>query len=493
MNKIITDYQFVISKDPKNFSAGFSFYDFAGYSLSYDSRYSIIEIRAKDSTLCSVIIGFIHFANNLYFIGHGSNEEISKVKIESIDDIERELLPKLSGSFILLTFGILPNRLYMDHGGSIPVIYDRETGNISTTPIMFLDEASYKKRFRTSLYEELIVQEHSGGWISGTLTAHKSIYRLLPNFFLDLDKLEQHRYWPRNFNMLAWIDTDTAIHNINSNLRIFTTAATNSFRVFHTLTAGYDSRLLLSACRDVTEKCGFFTIDVPGAFTDKFMAKKIAEQFKLDHIVLELIKSNDVDSQLWDTMVGHCVNETNRETFRTLAALKNADFIFTGMYGEIGRCRLYRQDYKNVNNLPINPEIIMSRLTIPRNKLMAENIEKWLASLSGSCNSVIFDLAFLELKFGSWAMGQHPIQNSLKFGLLPFAQRPILEAFLRIQPEEKTTHVLFDKCIKSAWPELSNFPINSAGTLKDFQYKMLKLTSATRIKRYLRDRFARLW
>lgn len=486
INNIIFDYQFFISANNlKKVPDIYSCYDFPGRRIFYDKRYSCLEVKNKDSVICAVIIGFIHIANNPYFLSCKSNEDIV---INSINEIEHQLLPVLSGSFILLTFGCLESRLYLDHGGSIPAVYDKETGNISTTTSMILDEESYKKRFIDSIHNELISKEKIGGWISGTLTAHHSIFRLLPNFFLDLDKLEQHRYWPRK-DETTWIGFEEAITIINSSLKGFTTAAINSFNVSHTLTAGYDSRLLLSACRNIVEQCSFFTI-VPCSSVDNFMSQKIAKQFNLNYEQIQLIHSEYNDQKIWDKMVGNCVNEINREMFKTLQQLDRVNFIVTGMYGEIGRCRLYRQDYRSINDLPLNIDIIMSRLTLPKNNELTENISSWFATLTGHHNSVILDLAFHELKFGSWAMGQHPIQNFLKFNLLPFAQRPIISSFLRVRPEEKTTKELFNECIKSAWPELIDIPVNNAGLIINIQDNIKKIFSKNRIKRYLRDRFA---
>ena len=492
MHKTTNKLQFILTEELSEIPPEYISYRFSSKTILFDEKYSTLEFKDKNNKPCAVAIGYIFVNGNSTFTNSCDFSSNSFMVISSTQDIEQKLLPVLSGAYILLTFGTLPNRLYMDHGGSIPVVYDTLTGDISTTPVMLLDNRSYKQRFNQSLYDSLVGSESLGGWISGTLTAHKDIYRLLPNFFLDIDTMEQFRHWPCKWNQSSWLDIDQAVSKINNSLKTFTTAAIRTFRGGHTLTAGYDSRLLLAACQTIKDQCHFFTIDVPGAYTDKFIAQKLSCELNIHHQLLKLQVSSQEEEQVWDKAVGHCVNEINKRTYKSLTNNKISNFIFTGMYGEIGRCRLYRQDYTNVNELPINAEIIQSRLTIPKNKIMTGNIERWLSTLTGNPNSVIFDLAFLELKFGSWAMGQNPIQNSYKFGLLPFAQRDVLDAFIRVHPREKTTHNLFDKCIKAAWPELSNYPINSAGKLKDIQYKLSKLFNPVRVNRYMRDRLARL-
>lgn len=488
MSSIICDHQFIIQHKYAPPLNNHITTKLGCHYVSYDKRFTCIKIKNNHLRECALIIGYIYINGKHHFEGQHDN---ASIRVNSIEDIEKEILPTLAGSFILITFGSLPNRLYLDHGGSIPAVYDKENGRVATTAALLLNESKYKNRFRHNLHRELIINEQAGGWISGTLTAHHNIFRLLPNFFLDLATLQQHRHWPVKPDNTKWINISQAVTSINTSLAQFTHAAINSFHAAHTLTAGYDSRLLLSACSAIKKDCHLFTLNAPGASTDILVANQIATRFDLSHQYLEIINSTQKEQEQWDKMVGHCVKEVNRETFQTLPSLIQSNFIITGMYGEIGRCRLYRQDYMNVNTLPINEEIILSRLTLPQNKELRQDIKCWLSTLAGHCNSVIFDLAFLELKFGSWAMGQNPIQNSLKFGLLPFAQRNVLESFIRVNPKEKTTQALFDKCIKTAWPTLATIPINSAGLIKDIQYKIRKIISPTRIKRVLRDRLAR--
>ena len=52
---------------------------------------------------------------------------------------------------------------------------------------------------------------------------------------------------------------------------------------------------------------------------------------------------------IWDRMVGDCMMEMTRESHTTLRQLTDGDAVFTGMYGEVGRCRLYRQDFARIN------------------------------------------------------------------------------------------------------------------------------------------------
>ena len=119
----------------------------------------------------------------------------------------------------------------------------------------------------------------------------------------------------------------------------------------------------------------------------------------------------------------------------------------------------------------------MSRLTIPSYPPQLANLDEWFDGVACLPNSVILDLAFLELKFGSWAMGQHPLQNALKLHFFPFSQRDVLEAFMGVSPSEKGTERLFRACIDGLWPELTEIPVNSYGDYRDYLVLLGKLTN----------------
>ena len=157
----------------------------------------------------------------------------------------------------------------------------------------------------------------------------------------------------------------------------------------------------------------------------------------------------------------------------------------------MGRCRLYRQDFATINQATIDPKFVIDRLTLPQHPELLENISAWFAGLEGQPNSVILDLAFHELKFGSWAMGQRPITNSIKLNFLPFAQRSVFEAFLGVAPAQKDTQTLFWAIIRRLWPELESVPINKYGDARDYLAIWKKLSNPARVRRFLRDRLAR--
>lgn len=488
MSSPVPDYQYILSPDAASCPPSYRRREIAGLTLSFDERFRCCELCDVNGALFGTLIGFAYDKQHHRFLGTGQVD--LPIEIRDLATFERELIPRLAGAFVLVTHDRLPRRIYLDPGGSLPIVFSAEDRIAAASAALFLDDASYAARFDHGLYDAMIAREGGGGWISGTLTAHRGVHRLLPNHYLDLDSWAAHRYWPRPEDFQSWKRFDDAVAVITDSLRDFTGAVCKEFRVGITLTAGFDSRLMLASGRDVLSSCSFFTFTAPGSKIDVDVSKRLAERFGLGHRVIPVQEATESERVIWDRTVGDCMVEQNRLTHPTLRMVEG-DVIMTGMYGELGRCRLYRQDLDEINAATINTRFVVSRLTIPSYPAQLANVDEWFDGVAGLPNSVILDLAFLELKFGSWAMGQHPLQNALKLHFFPFSQRDVLEAFMGVSPSEKGTERLFRACIDDLWPQLSEIAVNSYGDYRDYLVLLRKLTNPARVRRFLRDRLAK--
>jgi hypothetical protein len=484
----VIDLQLIVDAQPPSAPPSYAVVQVGPVWLAHDPQLRVVELSDLKGRRFGRLIGFPYSEFDGAFLQTGA--VTLPVEVADPTDLELRVLPRLAGMYLLLTEGQLPPRLYADHGGSMSLVYSPPDRRAASSPSLLLDEAGYRDRFLTDLHQALVLREGASGWISGTLTAHRDVRRLLPNHYLDLTSWTAPRYWPRPGDFTPWRDLPAAADGAALALKAFTAAACDAFDVAVTMTAGFDSRLLLASCRDEIGRCEFFTLEA-GADIDTEVSRAIARRFGLTHRVMPLKAANEAQMAAWDRAVGDCMLEAPRRTHRTLFDLTDRNAIFTGMYGEVGRCRLYRQDYLQINAVKIDARFVVDRLTLPRHPELLANIEEWFASLAGQPNSVILDLAFHELKFASWAMGQRPITNSVKLNLLPFAQRRVLDAFIGVAPAEKTTEVLFWAIINRLWPELAEVPINKYGDARDYLEIWKKVSNPNRVRRFLRDRLAR--
>ncbi len=356
---------------------------------------------------------------------------------------------------------------------------------------MFLDDAEYAARFNVGRHRRNVASDIAGSWISGTVTAHDGVFRLLPNFYLDLASWTTHRFWPKTEGFRLDYSLARAVAEAAPALAGFTEAAAREMRLGVTMTAGFDSRGLIAATRYVADQVEYFTFGAPNESVDQVMAVKISAKLGLRHKLVGVVQSSAAEKAEWDRLVGDVVREAGRDFFPTLGTL-SYDAILTGMFGETGRCYLYRHGHntETVNAEPATAEFVLSRLTLPKDSEILENVDAWLAPIIGLPRSAVLDLAYNELRVGSWGMAQAPVQKAMRLSLMPFAQRSVQNAFMRVEPLEKGTSALFNALLAALWPETLQFPINKYGDYRDHLGRFAKYTSRDSLIRFIRTRFA---
>ncbi len=414
---------------------------------------------------------------------HSENTLKSNFEIFSISDFE-QFLVGLNGSFIVETLSPLPHRLYPDAGGTIPIVFCPKTKRIASSAGMMMEPEEYNERLLRERYERLIRNDIRGAWIPGFMTAHDGVSRLLPNFFLDLSNWKMNRFWPKQDTIGTEISMEEAAQSVAADVRGYINATAAQFqKIAPTLTAGFDTRLILAGCRDVCNQCDFFTNGSPNGGLDQIVSAKISKHLNLKHNFLSPVKSTRAEQETWDFLVGHSTHETGRDYYRTLLGVQ-ADVMLTGMYGETGRSRLYKKELDGIDKFKPDAKFIAGRISAPANdNEVLETLNDWLETISWAPTWKILDLAFNELRFGGWAMAQAPASRGIQFTLMPFAQFSVQEAFMNVRPSEKTTSRLFQRIGVLLWPEAMEFSVNKYDDYRDRLKIFKKLTNRANVTR----------
>lgn len=431
----------------------------------------------------------------------GQGTEITGSEIKAACDLStvsalEDFIGDLHGSFVVETLAPLPHRLYPDAGGTIPIVYCPCSQRLASSASMMFDAAEYKDRFLTERYERLILNDVAGACIPGFLTAHEGLWRLLPNFCLDLESWTAHRFWPRPEDIGQSHTLEEAADIVADALRGYVNAAVQQFqRISPTLTAGFDSRVLMAACRDIPRnQLDFFTVGRTKDGIDQIMSAEMAQALGVPHRLIPPRAAAPQEAEMWDRMVGHCTREVTRETHPTLWQVQS-DVIFTGMYGETGRSRLYIKELDAINGFKADAQFVAGRLGARgQDREVLETLEKWVQTIHWAPTSKILDLTFNELRFGGWAMPQATVQRAIQFSLMPLSQRRIQDAFMHTPPGVKTSTALFHSICQRLWPETMGFGVNKFGDHRDqlkFFGKFFKRDSLTRSWRLLRTRVQR--
>jgi hypothetical protein len=485
----VIDFQLIVASERPDAPSSYRVIDLGGAWVAAAPQFHCTTLQDTAGRRLGALIGIAYSEFEEDFIKGG--DVALPVEVGSLDDLEVKVLPRLAGSFVLVTAGALPHRLYPDHAGSIAMVYLPEARSAASSPAMLLEEADYRDRFESELHDTMVVREGGGGWVPGAMTVHRGVRRLLPNHVLDLETWNATRFWPKPGEFADWREMSAAASSAAEAIRKFSDRVCRTYDVGVTLTAGFDTRLVLASCRDHLATCRFFTIAAPAAEMDMAIGSEIAQRFGFKHEILPLKPADAVQMATWDRMAGDGMMEAPRLTHPTLRELTDRNALLTGLFGEIGRCRYYRQDLMEINDSTIDARFVIDRLTVPAHPRVVESIDAWLAELRGQPNSVILDLSLLELKLGCWAMPQRAMTSSVKWAFMPFTQRAVFDAFIGVAPADKGTKALFWAIIKNLWPELAAMPINKYGDARDYSVLWKKLTNPVRVRRFLRDRLAK--
>lgn len=374
--------------------------------------------------------------------------------------VEQWIYALLGGSFIFVLEHAGTSRLYLDAAGSLSAVYEPDTGRVGATPEILLSGSDYDARLLPHYHDEFEVG--SDGWVSGELTAHAGLKRLLANHYLDLQTFRPVRHWP-----VGPVAKDLLIDEAASALSAAATpvvaAAAAAPPAVFALTGGYDTRLVLSFARAQAEAIDFMTIAAPGTARDIFLARQLASRFGLRHRVVPYIKATAEQQHAWDRRVGHIVTGANRHMHPSVWQLGRALQI-GGVGGEVGRGFLWLDAAADT---PLDAQMVVDRLKLARNPDLLAAVTAWLSGMpKGLSTFDVLDLAFIELRNSSWAFGQS-YSNPITTKLNPLNSRPAYEAMLRSPPEARRGNKLFRRVIEQNWPELLSVPVNRYGNYRD--------------------------
>lgn len=445
------------------------------------SRFNIID---EDGNNIGTVIGKIFNSKNqtgFNILGRNLNLEF---RLESIDVFYRNIIQKLTGSFIVVLniFGNI--YLFTDPVGSIPVVYCSNSGRIGSSASVILNEVELNLRLDRPLVGALVTSA-AGGWIGGTLTAHEGVARLLPGHKLELRNLVATRVWPNANDFQFRGSADEYVPVVAANLAAYVEAALEKFDCSIGLTAGWDSRALLAAARSNSDRVRYHTFFDDIRSIDCVLAERMAADLGLNHNALAIIEADSADQYLWMQYNDFCVNEINKSIHPTLESLNNLTII-SGIAGEVGRNFLYKDEGYYIDQEEITTESIRNRLGLPNNNKVNENINIWLENIKFLPTSTILDLAYIELRVASWAMAQSPVQKSINYSLAPFGHGRVLTAMMNILPEQRANNVAFNKLVEHMDNRLMKYRVNKFGDYRDYFINIHKLKNYDKLVSFIR-------
>lgn len=455
--------------------------------MSFGSGVRRYTIKALDGTILGDLYGLILESRRGTPFAIVGDEIRLETEIPDFPAFESLVLDRIRGSFAVVTHTGLAPRLYPDCASTMPIVYCPATRQAGSSAATILDGAEYDERFLPGRHRRLVRRRGLETWIPGGLTAHSGVFRLLPNHYLDLTDWRPVRFWPRQGAFTRELSTGAAAEAVAEELEDYMRAAAADHRVSVALTAGHDSRLLLAATRGVADRIDFFTFYDPQPGIDPVIARQIAKALGVTHRIRPFLSATPDEQAAWDRANGDTIRHPNRLLHPSVRQL-DCNLILTGILGETGRSRMYRDEVATVDDVRPTAAAVLARMNMPADPELVADVEDWVAGLDWLPFSAVLDLAMLEMFY-------MPLFRPAQFAqipeLMPFAERAVQTVFLSVPPAEKAGDRLFRAAIGRLWPQASELPFNRYGDYRDLLGKLAKLGQPDRVIPHVQRRLSR--
>jgi hypothetical protein len=387
-------------------------------------------------------------------------------KLDSCDDF-CEYTHHLGGRWILIVNDGKQIKLFNDPLGLRQVFYsDMHDGNTlwcASQPQMIAEllRLQVDKEARNFI-ESYNFRKNEEYWWPGDSSPYKRVKHLLPNHCIELKTGLVTRFWPTK--KLLGLSLNEAKKLICEEIKGLMCSVHNRFDLALSLTAGWDSRLVLSASKDISDDISYMTvrqIRMPDNAPDIRVPVQLLSELGFRH---DMVKATPWSSSEFvrifkmSSPLAHDIWAPDAHAILEYYKLRKV--VVVGSGSEVARCFYRIPKYEN------------QHVTAKRLSLMAgmgdhpfaiHYHQNWLSGLGKSYGFNVLDLFYWEQRAGNWlAMCQ------LEFGMVwkeifaPFNCRSLLTNMLSVD-EQYRKHdepMLYKELITNLWPEVLSEPIN---------------------------------
>lgn len=388
--------------------------------------------------------------------------------VEAFPDEQNALLDYLDhlcGIHLIIVQKEGMTRLYNDAAGVMKMFYLRENGEISAI-------ASDPKVLETSFTltrdsrEEVKAFYHSDFFLNtgirlGSQTQFTNVEQVLPNHTISLENGQIIRYFPRQQKDVITIEE--ALDNTHHYFSNVISAAHRRFTIKCSMTAGWDSRMVLAMTKEYHKDIQYYTFMLPSFspnHEDVKIPKRMSRALGLNH------EFSSKAIQLDETSLKNLKNSF------TLLETENIDTYLGGFakYAEENNALLVgtvSEICKNYyDNVTINDGASFAKAAhfpvVPYTIAYFEKKLTELKEIQEKFNYDLRDIAHWEQDITNFAAKRTLYLFSFVRAFSPFNARIILKTILSVPREmrDKQQHEFYRQYLERFYPELLNFPVN---------------------------------
>ena len=440
--------------------------------LKVDSYYLYthpdLEVTSVDDSLKSIVLIGSLFDPTQPDKGNADIVRDINSDISSIDDLFVRIKPYV-GRYALLYKDDKDAIIVQDAISLREVYYCTEENRVicGSQPNFIAEYSSPKIKTRTDteFIEYYRKNSINGRWNPyrkwvGDETFYEGVKHLMPNHFFDINIRAVRRYWP--CEPLGRLRLDEAVERSCSFLKGSMRAIVHRYPIMMAVTAGWDSRTLLAASREIHDKIYFF-INNEGLghdHRDIAVPKKIFESIGVPFHIHEI--PQEVDDEFRRIFLGN----TFFASERILPTIYNIYFKnhygkvnILGM-GELGRQRLGKEP-KNWSDY----RVLYLFEQIKENRYLTRQVKKILSELltiREKYGLKVSTLVFWEHYAGNWGAVGNSESDIAMEELNPYVSHLLYETFLSVDDKYSNykNPILFREMINNMWPQLLEMPIN---------------------------------
>jgi len=250
-------------------------------------------VTSADANVAVSLVGYIIDPDH----PQRSNTDILDTIANFADSAEKisDYMCSVSGRFVLILNTEKETLLFHDPCGLRTVYYTQYEGKtfVGSEPNILKQVIPLMEGERFSSYiGSSYVKTNIEHWIPSGCSLFEEVHHLIPNHYLRLSTLEQTRYWPAR--LLPRRQVDEVIADASDLLKRLMIAANNRFKLALSLTAGWDSRMLLGASKSISNEIYYYTLqyrDLHSRSNDIKIPAELLRSLGLHHNILDCRKT----------------------------------------------------------------------------------------------------------------------------------------------------------------------------------------------------------
>jgi hypothetical protein len=377
----------------------------------------------------------------------------------------------MTGRFLILSHSDEGVRCITDPGGLLSLVFRTDTGEAASTPtalsltrpvhISSSKQDGYQRRDPTT-------------WYPFGVTPYSGVQRVLPGSMVELSSghaapIPDGPCWS--------FDQQETVEYIHLLARDFVNALGSGRPLESHLTAGWDSRMVLSVCLSSTADIEYLTYSAPGTNgnIDSFVAKRIAQALSLRHKEIALRPTPQKDIEDWVGRTSGCIRDAVMNLSATVSDSYTDRYVLCGLAGEVGRAFYWQE--ADIGKTGLEARELLRRLGFVESRHSIEMAEQWLGRFAGWTMPAILDQAYISLRLGGWAgpsVYGHPVSKPT---LSPFNNATIF-TLMRTLPEKYRLSGEFAKdFVALGSPTLAKMPVNRAAGLNRVRFVKREITA----------------